>query len=173
MLLNALAAINAKHLRQGHQISSTVASLLDKNESLREQYSRPDATFDKLYEPSWLGTDQLVTRGERHPSKDDPTIHYGLIASANQLMKDRKARDALIAKHDVLCFEMEAAGLMNSFPCLAIRGICDYSDSYKNDMWQGYAAAVAAAYAKALLQIIPGNDVQSMQSVEEATKKEC
>src|SRR3989440_3608490 len=45
-------------------------------------------------------------------------------------------------------FEMEAAGLMDSFPCLVIRGICDYADSHENDRWQPYAAAVAAAYAK-------------------------
>ncbi|CAF9922088.1 hypothetical protein IMSHALPRED_005331 [Imshaugia aleurites] len=46
---------------------------------------------------------------------------------------------------------MEAAGLMDTFPCLVIRGICDYADSHKNDRWQPYAAATAAAYAKDLL----------------------
>jgi hypothetical protein len=46
---------------------------------------------------------------------------------------------------------MEGAGIMNSFPCLIIRGICDYADSHKNKQWQNYAAAVAAAYAKLLL----------------------
>jgi nucleoside phosphorylase len=56
-------------------------------------------------------------------------------------------RDKLAAERDVLCFEMEAAGLVNHFPCLVIRGICDYADSHKNKEWQGYAAVVAAAYA--------------------------
>lgn len=55
----------------------------------------------------------------------------------------------------VICVEMEAAGLIDSFPGLVIRGICDYADSHKNDMWQPYAAAVAAAYAKELLSYIP------------------
>ncbi|OJJ30425.1 hypothetical protein ASPWEDRAFT_142843, partial [Aspergillus wentii DTO 134E9] len=49
---------------------------------------------------------------------------------------------------------MEASGLMNDFPSLAIRGICDYSDSHKNKQWQDYAAATAAAYAKELLQLV-------------------
>ncbi|KAK0762687.1 hypothetical protein N5P37_005505 [Trichoderma harzianum] len=66
-------------------------------------------------------------------------------------MKDAILRDKLVANRGVLCFEMEAAGLMNHFPCLVIRGICDYSDSHKNDKWQGYAAMTAAAYARALL----------------------
>ena len=30
---------------------------------------------------------------------------------------------------------MEAAGLMDSFPCIVIRGIYDYADSHKNKMW--------------------------------------
>jgi hypothetical protein len=49
---------------------------------------------------------------------------------------------------------MEAAGLMNNFPCLVIRGISDYSDSHKSKPWQGYAAATAAAYVKALLDVV-------------------
>lgn len=51
----------------------------------------------------------------------------------------------------VLCFKMEAAGLIIEFPCVASRGISDYADSHKNDAWQPYAAATAAACAKELL----------------------
>lgn len=58
---------------------------------------------------------------------------------------------------------MEAAGLMNDFPCLVIRGICDYGDSHKNDRWQRYAAATAAAYAKEFLGIIPGQGLEKAQ----------
>ncbi|KAJ5007381.1 hypothetical protein K4K57_010796 [Colletotrichum sp. SAR 10_99] len=60
-------------------------------------------------------------------------------------MKDARMRDKLAAERNVLCFEMEAAGLMNHFPCLVTRGICDYSDSHKNKAWQGFAAMMAAA----------------------------
>jgi nucleoside phosphorylase len=87
----------------------------------------------------------LIPRSKQTESKDNPTIHYGLIASANQLMKDALVRDTLAAEKDILCFEIEAAGLMNHFPCLVIRGICNYSDLHKNKEWQGYAAIAAAA----------------------------
>lgn len=63
-------------------------------------------------------------------------------------------RDRLAEELGVLCFEMEAAGLMDNFPCLVIRGICDYADSHKNKDWQGYAAATAAGYTKDLLSVI-------------------
>jgi nucleoside phosphorylase len=77
------------------------------------------------------------------------------------LMKDASVRDRLAAKKDILCFEMEAAGLMDHFPCLVIRGICDYSNSHKNKKWQGYAAIAAAAYTKDLLCRIPPNRVEA------------
>ncbi|KAL4923319.1 uncharacterized protein BDV17DRAFT_296492 [Aspergillus undulatus] len=49
---------------------------------------------------------------------------------------------------------MEAAGLMDTFPCLVIRGVCDYSGSHKNKDWQPYSALATAAYAKDLLRVI-------------------
>ncbi|KAI4855821.1 purine and uridine phosphorylase [Aureobasidium sp. EXF-8846] len=84
-------------------------------------------------------------------------IHYGTIASGNLVIKNARKRDKIVERSGgrVLCFEMEAAGLMNNFPCLVIRGISDYCDSHKNDGWQNYAAGNAAAYTKELLLAIP------------------
>jgi nucleoside phosphorylase len=84
----------------------------------------------------------------------DPVVHYGNITSGNLVIKNARTRERLSKELGVLCFEMEAAGLMQDFPCLVIRGICDYADSHKNKAWQGYAAAVAAAFAKELLSVI-------------------
>lgn len=93
---------------------------------------------------------------ERQPRKTrTPQIHYGLIASGDQVIKDSGTRDRLAQQYGILCFEMEAAGLMDELPTLVIRGICDYCDSHKQKQWQGYAALTAAAYAKLLLLAIP------------------
>ncbi|KAL6866513.1 hypothetical protein ACO1O0_002624 [Amphichorda felina] len=73
--------------------------------------------------------------------------------------------DRLATEKGVLCFEMEAAGLMNHFPCLVIRGICDYSDSHKSKEWQGYAAMAAAAYAKDLLSRILPSKVEAEKRI--------
>ncbi|EPS40170.1 hypothetical protein H072_6021 [Dactylellina haptotyla CBS 200.50] len=109
----------------------------------------------------------LVVRPERDEYDDDPAIHYGIIASGNQLMKHALIRDKLSADRDVLCFEMEAAGLMNHFPCLVIRGICDYSDSHKSKEWQGHAALLASAYAKDILKLIPASKLEAEKKVSE------
>ncbi|OJJ47354.1 hypothetical protein ASPZODRAFT_132348 [Penicilliopsis zonata CBS 506.65] len=96
-----------------------------------------------------------VQRPQQFNTREIAT-HYGTIASGNTLVKDPAMRDRYA--HDpelnVLCFEMEAAGLMNNIPCLVIRGICDYCDSHKNDEWHNYAALTASAYARELLLII-------------------
>ncbi|KAM0547328.1 hypothetical protein ACHAPJ_010464 [Fusarium lateritium] len=94
---------------------------------------------------------QTVKRADRDDT--DPVIHYGAIASGNQVIKNSKIRDQLGKQLGALCFEMEAAGLQD-FPCIVIRGVCDYADSHKNKMWQEYAAATAAAFAKELLSAV-------------------
>ncbi|KAF3240645.1 hypothetical protein TWF128_011260 [Orbilia oligospora] len=93
-----------------------------------------------------------------------PHVHYGIIASGNQVMKDGVKRDKISAQTGALCFEMEAAGLINNFPCLVIRGICDYSDGHKNKRWQPYAALVATIYAKELLLQIPAASKDEMET---------
>lgn len=80
-------------------------------------------------------------------------------------MKDSETRDRLAEQYGILCFEMEAAGLMDGLPTLVIRGICDYCDSHKLKKWQGYAALTAAAYARILLSSLPvGRNVSSVVS---------
>ncbi|UKZ79072.1 hypothetical protein TrVFT333_006823 [Trichoderma virens FT-333] len=96
-------------------------------------------------------------------------VHYGLIASGNQVIKDAIFRKKLNKDLGgrVLCIEMEAAGLMNNFPCVVIRGICDYADSHKNKDWQEHAAAMAAALAKELLQYVQPDDVDREPSIKD------
>lgn len=103
----------------------------------------------------------------------DPEIHYGIIASGNSVIKDGVFRNQILQQLGTgcLCFEMEAAGLMNDFPCLVIRGICDYADSHKNDRWQNYAAIVAAAYAKELLIVMEAMNVEQTKTVGEIMGK--
>lgn len=169
-MLTAVSALEARYEKRGHQLNEAVELAL-RNIKRRKKYSRPNSTSDRLYLSTYThppnssagcsevcGNDpeHLVTRPDRDENEDDPAVHYGLIASANTLMKDATVQDKLAVDKDVLCFEMEAAGLMSHFPCLVIRGICDYSDSHKNEEWQGYAAMTAAAYAKDLLcHILP------------------
>ncbi|KAJ1323428.1 adenosylhomocysteine nucleosidase [Microdochium nivale] len=105
---------------------------------------------DNTSECSKCDITQRVQRPPRHST--DPHIHYGMIASGSQVVKNAKVRDEIGKSHQALCIEMAAAGLVHDFPFLAICGICNYADSHKNDRWQKYAATTAAAYGMEFLR---------------------
>ncbi|KAK2035754.1 hypothetical protein LZ31DRAFT_621606 [Colletotrichum somersetense] len=162
VLRTAVGGLKAMYEADGHQLNEDVKRVIGKKPRLQKKYSRPHPSSDSLCKShivhaqdtgegciALCGDDSthLVWRRERDEDKDSPAVHYGLMASANQLMKDALIRDRLAAEKDVLCFEMEAAGLMNHFPC--------------------FAAMVAAAYAKDLLRQIPPNKIEAERRVAE------
>ncbi|POR38488.1 Uncharacterized protein TPAR_01313 [Tolypocladium paradoxum] len=187
VLRAAVSGLKAQYESEGHGFETSINAILQRKPRLRRKYGQPDGSADRLYRSNIIhpvdsdsscsvacGDDEgrLVARRERTEEEDlSPTIHYGLIASANQLMKDATRRDRYAEENEVLCFEMEAAGLMNHFPCLVIRGICDYSDSHKNKEWQGYAAMTAAAYAKDLLHRIVPSRIEQASKIQETVLK--
>jgi nucleoside phosphorylase len=176
VLLNALTSIQASHEQIDSEIPSFLRVMLEKYPKMGKRskqnpgYTHQGFDNDRLFKASCEHVPGLDCQGcdtgdeiQRDPRETtDPDIHYGTIASGNTLVKDTATRDRIAAEigNDCICFEMEAAGLMNLFPCLVIRGICDYADSHKNDRWQRYASATAAAYAKELLAYVPAAEVQ-------------
>lgn len=171
ILLTAISRLKADHYLKKPMLETYLKEMEWRHPLWNLGFSHPGRQYDVLFQCDY---DHFGDKDEEFCQKCDmsktihraprdslsPHIHYGPIASGNQVMRDGATRDRLRKKHNILCFEMEAAGLVDAFPCLVIRGICDYSDSHKNKKWQGYAAATAAAYAKELLSVIPGNQVQ-------------
>lgn len=163
MLLTAVTALQSAHIANKSRVPDLIAYLAERHPQMREKFTYDNHREDLLFEAQYDHTEpattcdgcdrqRLVTRAPR--DRNDPIIHYGLIASGNKVIKDGRARDQLARELGILCFEMEAAGLVDTFPCLVIRGICDYADSHKNKQWQDYAAATAAGYAKELLYMV-------------------
>ncbi|KAH7067031.1 hypothetical protein BKA63DRAFT_425181 [Paraphoma chrysanthemicola] len=165
VLRTAVSELRTQHTICGNNIAEKIENLLKSRPRLRKRYERPSRNKDRLFKSSVshdeaceescsITPDHLVSRVHRDSDSDDPVIHYGLIASTNLVMKDARIRDQLARDEQVLCIDMAAFGLMNHFPCLVIRGICDYVDSHRGKEWQGFAAMTAAAYAKDLIRII-------------------
>ncbi|KAJ5454982.1 hypothetical protein N7530_012751 [Penicillium desertorum] len=169
VLLTALATLQAHHFTEDSRVFEFISDVQAKiKPRTAANFARPtkgDFLYQTEYDHRASATcvDCDKSKLTLRPSRDheEPVIHYGLIASGNQVVKDGKQRDQLAQELGVCCVEMEAAGLMNDFPCLVIRGICDYADSHKNEEWQGYAAAVAAAYAKDLVLIVPIDQIET------------
>ncbi|KAK1994296.1 purine and uridine phosphorylase [Colletotrichum falcatum] len=133
-LLTAVSVLWAHHQSRPSQIPDIVAGLEEAIPLMAHPGAEKDLLFEADYEHqghSCTGCDRsrLVKREARLDG--NPRIHYGAIASGNQVMKHGKTRDRIAAELNIFCFEMEAAGLMDNFSCLVIRGICDYADSHK------------------------------------------
>lgn len=177
VLWAAVGGLRAQFEIDGHQLEEAIRITLNKRPRLTKKEERPAPSTDRLFQSRLVhdskGCAKLCARSpsnvkvrrERTEDENDPAIHYRLIASANQLMKEALVRDKLATEKDVLRFEMEAAGLINYFPCLVIRVICNYSDSHKNKEWQGYVAMAAAAYIKDLLCRIAPNKVEAEKRI--------
>lgn len=170
VVLDALSVLKTRHLLGKSRLAEYTGSA-----TRQLQFALKIPRTDMLFEPDYdhiggstcqsCSNERLV---RRRPRDQGVAVHYGTIASGNQVMRDGRTRDSLNSKlGGVLCFEMEAAGLMNSFPCLVIRGICDYADSHKNKAWQAYAAINAAAYAKEVLTVIPGDEIATTKVVDD------
>jgi nucleoside phosphorylase len=171
VLLSALAELDAEHEMEGSKIPSYIAEMGERYPKMRTDYSCQSSSNDVLYRSEYNHNEdddstcelcdpsQIAQRSARQ--SEDPVIHYGIIASSNQVVKDSLIRDRIGTDLGAICLEMEAAGIMDTFPCVVIRGISDYADSHKNKRWQRYAAATAAAYAKELLHKVPPSELRA------------
>ncbi|KAF5548267.1 ankyrin protein [Fusarium mexicanum] len=187
-LLAALTMVESEHDLTGSRIPDYLEELERKWPRLAPKYLRSDSLNDQLFKANYDHVSKSTADGsvvriddqeaEESDIEDDcrycdtsqtvkrkpreMRVHYGLIASGNEVIKDCVFRDKLNRNlgGQVLCVEMEAAGLAHNFPCITIRGICDYADSHKNKAWQAHAAAVAAAFAKELLGQVQASEVE-------------
>ncbi|OTA01143.1 hypothetical protein A9Z42_0014560 [Trichoderma parareesei] len=112
---------------------------------------------DELVSRERIDKAKLVTH-KRYPFHETrlheprkPVIHFGVVVSGDSVMKSGHHRDEIASREKAIAFEMEGAGVWDSFPTIVIKSVCDYADSHKNKIWQRYAAATAAACMKAFL----------------------
>ncbi|KAI1458536.1 hypothetical protein F4805DRAFT_474124 [Annulohypoxylon moriforme] len=183
VLLTALSTLQTYHDLEGSNMETYLQDWEKKYPKSAAKYTKTDALQDELFKEGYshvqdseVGNDtsegSFSHRDKRQAVERKPLetqIHYGLIASGNSVIKDAAFRDTLNKRcgGNVLCVEMEAAGLMDNFPCIVIRGICDYADSRKNKTWQEYAAAISAAFAKEFLGYVQLGDVVQQQPAKD------
>ncbi|KAL9628781.1 MAG: hypothetical protein Q9204_005667 [Flavoplaca sp. TL-2023a] len=170
-LLKAVNTLRSTHLLNGTRVPQILQGIREKlYQNIRNNPEDLGPDADHLFDPGYHHQDDAKLcenccdtgnsksrqdRGRKaYREKDTPLAHYGTIGSGNSLVVGSKEREHLYGEFGTICFEMEAAALMD-YRCLVIRGISDYSDSHKNKAWQPYAAATAAAYAQELIMQLP------------------
>lgn len=144
-----------------------------------KKFAHPGLEHDKLFRTSYrhigeyksnctaCNQDNLLQRPQRTKDhKDKLVFHRGRIATGNSVIQDGELRDEISARcGGVICVEMEAAGVDVNRRCLVIRGISDYADSHKNDVWRFHAAGNAAAFTRELLCRIRPGIVKDMEGM--------
>jgi nucleoside phosphorylase len=71
-----------------------------------------------------------------------PSVFIGQVGSADTVLKSGIDRDRLAREHDILAFESEGSGIWEEFPCVIVKGVCDYADSH-NSKFYGFRPGTA------------------------------
>ncbi|KAJ5650941.1 uncharacterized protein N7484_004664 [Penicillium longicatenatum] len=161
----------AVQLDEGLDLYNLLEKTFTKTQKIKDDYQKPQECIDHLWIADYehdssqclssVDERKLVSRPKR-PDYDRIKVHSGKIGSTDKLTNNAGVRDNIGKKFGVLCSKEEPASAENKFPCLHIRGICNYADSHSNHAWKGYAAASASVYAKKLLQTIAPEEVWRM-----------
>ena len=175
-LLSALGRMLTDRVRGKEFFSSHLTKLIQVGV---KGFGHPGSEQDTLYQSDYEHADSATCddcdRAKVVPreSRLYPVFHQGTIASGDTVVKDAQLRDEIGRQcHGAKCVEMEAAGVVDQTHCLVIRGIADYADSHKNQIWQPYAAATAAAFARELLLTIQPSAVAKMEPVQSTSQIE-
>jgi nucleoside phosphorylase len=180
-LTNALDILVSDHELERTTFDDQLARL--KRFKVKGRFAHPGREHDRLFEATHHHADssgsdctacdrtRLVQRPQRSETyKHELVFHRGRIATGNAIIQDGELRDNIRAQCDgPLCVETEAAGVDVNRQCLVIRGISDYADSHKNDMWKSYAAGRAAAFTRELLcKVQPSSN--SLRTIDNASR---
>lgn len=181
-LTNALGV-----LASDHELEKTTFADQLKRLQKYKKFAHPGLEHDRLFRAAYhhiggyrsncVACDQkeLVQRPPRtKEDKSNLVFHRGRIATGNAVIRDGELRDKIGARcNGALCVEMEAVGVDVNSRCLVIRGISDYADSHKDDVWKWHAAGNAAAFARELLCRTQPAVVKDVEGVsEESTSLE-
>lgn len=179
----AVCGLRQEYELNGHQLEKSIQHILGKWPQMQKKYSRPsvesDAPVSDLQHP-YSDSDHnyphfdCCSRLLPPRTRDEPDclrIHYGFITSVSQQSKEAQANGKAATDSTGLCFEMAADEQTDRFPCLVVRGVCDYASRNRNETWHGFAALAAAAYTKDLLYHMPPNQVELKPAISEAVTK--
>jgi nucleoside phosphorylase/NTP pyrophosphatase (non-canonical NTP hydrolase) len=152
-MINAVNRLETNRLLRQYPWEDLIENAANRIES----GARPDDNLDVFVSGEPPTRSDHPTDPNRRPG--NPRIHLGRIGAANTLLKNRNLREQLRSTHNVRAIEMEGCGIADATwtagqNYLVIRGICDYCDENKNDLWQNYAAVAAAAYARAVISVL-------------------
>jgi nucleoside phosphorylase len=107
--------------------------------------------------------------GQELPAGFTTNIHYGSMACGPQVIKDQAFIDQLKSReHSLVALDMESYGVaLSASMCstsshliipLIVKGVCDFADTEKSDLWHDYCSYASASFVLAVLEQIFSRD---------------
>ncbi|KAK4243097.1 hypothetical protein C7999DRAFT_45018 [Corynascus novoguineensis] len=131
----------------------------------------PGATRDKLFEATYRHVrdgmsceecacnGRLVPRARVDQGDGQPVVHFGLIASGDTVIKSGKHRDDIAREAGVIGFEMEGAGVWDTFPCVPQnQGVAAIRSGDGGGMHEGFLGLLDVFDSRYVLVPYPRND---------------
>ena len=165
-LLGAVRRIHADEATLGIKDRRRWDTLVDdfiSNVGNSEKWSRPTSQHDILNDSAGGFGPAILHPCDSQRRSGRPRVFRGPIGAANVVQADPLRRDALRDRHKIKAVEMEGSGVADAgwighVGYLVIRGTCDYCNSTKSDAWHYYAALIAAAYARTVIEHVHSDD---------------
>ena len=111
ILFTAITQLEAsKMIRESNKVSKLITHVLGQYPDLEAEFSRPHGA-DRLFEAAYEYVEPGASCTKCDPEKQvhrplrrsaEPQVHYGTIASGNQVIKDAYARDQIAGKLNAL-----------------------------------------------------------------------
>ena len=138
VLLKAINALQAEHFRSEPLAHGYLQEAAKRYSKWAQRVKYPETAIDKLFKATYVHQGEFddcnrCDLKEQVPREDresrDFQIHYGVIGSGSAVIRSAQHRDKFAARErGCICLETAAAGLMNHFPCLVVRGIAGRHD---------------------------------------------
>ncbi|KAF5554426.1 nacht domain-containing protein [Fusarium phyllophilum] len=84
----------------------------------------------------------------------DPRAHVGRLASADVVLRASNIFAEQFSRHNIIGVDMEGGGISQVTNCIVVKSAVDYADTHKNHDFKFYAAATAASFVKASLELL-------------------
>ena len=120
-----LGAVSTLAARGDPQLHKHITKMVESCPNLNSYAVYPGEQFDQLFDADYPHESQSITcnQCDRRKIKSrpprimrSPVIHYGNIASGNQIMRDAKTRDRLAAQENVIFLKWRPLDSWTAFP---------------------------------------------------------
>ena len=178
VLMTGICAGDSKQTQLGDLVVAERTFTYDNGKFTRDEQGRTVHEYDAMtYQldatilqflrsfDKWKPFVASLQRPPGVPEQREIACHIKAMASGSAVRADHPFEEIRVPVRGTVAIDMEGAafGLVMSrhrpsIPWLVVKGVCDYADQSKNDLYHDYAARASALYALSFIQAYVTNE---------------